>query len=219
MHSQDGEIISFDASAGTPNGIRAILCDVGGVLIHKRRSPELQRWEPRFASSSLGLPLAIWLCESSQRAMVGQASVEDVWREIQQTYELTDAELSAFRDDFEGGDYVDDVFMQFLQQVRQARKIALLSNAWPDARHSFGNTFGLAKLADMMILSYEEGLVKPDSQLYALAAERLQLPHASIVFIDDYPPHVAAAQACGMHGVVFETRKQAIADLQALLYS
>ncbi|GHO78898.1 hypothetical protein KSD_66690 [Ktedonobacter sp. SOSP1-85] len=150
--------------------------------------------------------------------MVGQASVEDVWREIQQTYGLMDAELSAFRDDFEGGDYVDGVFVQFLQQVRQARKIALLSNAWPDACHSFGNTSGLAKLADMMILSYEEGLAKPDPRLYALAAERLQLPHASIVFIDDYLPHVAA-QACGMHGVVFETREQAIADLQALLYS
>lgn len=217
MHSQDGEIISFDASAGTPNSIRAILCDVGGVLIHKRRSPDLQRWEPRFEGSLLGLPLAIWLCEASQRAMVGRASVEDVWREIQQTYGLTDAELIAFSNDFVAGDYVDEAFVQFLQQVRQTRKIALLSNAWPDARHSFGKTFGLAKVADMMILSCEEGLVKPDPRLYALAAERLQLPYASIVFIDDYPPHVAAAQACGMHGVVFETSKQAIADLQALL--
>jgi putative hydrolase of the HAD superfamily len=218
MHAQNDEILSWNGSEGMPNGIRAVLCDVGGVLIHKRRSPDLQRWEPRFASSSLGLPLAIWLCESSQRAMVGQASVEDVWREIQQTHGLTDAELLAFRNDFEGGDYLDEAFVQFLQQMRQTRKIALLSNAWPDARHSFGNIFGLAKVADMMILSCEEGLVKPDPRLYALAAERLQLPHVSIVFIDDYPPHVAAAQTCGMHGVVFETHEQAIADLQALLH-
>lgn len=216
MYAQD-ENFGRDVPVGAPNSIRAILCDVGGVLVHKRRSPDLQRWEPRFASSPLGLPLAIWLCEASQWAMVGQASVEDIWREIQQTYELTDAELSAFRDAFEDGDYVDAEFVQFLQQVRPARKIALLSNAWPDARHSFGDTFGLAKAADMLILSCEEGLVKPDPRLYALAAERLQLPPASIVFIDDYPPHVAAAQACGMHGVVFETREQAIADLQTLL--
>ncbi|MBA2288699.1 MAG: hypothetical protein H0W02_24755 [Ktedonobacteraceae bacterium] len=39
----------------------------------------------------------------------------------------------------------------------------------------------------------------------------------AIVFIDDYPPHVSAARSCGMQGVIFETREQTIAELQALL--
>jgi putative hydrolase of the HAD superfamily len=198
--------------------IRAILCDVGGVLIHKRRTPELQQWEKSHGFQPLGLPLAVWLCESARRAAIGQASVEEVWREIQQLYALTDTELETFKHDFVSSDYIDAEFVQFLHEVRKTRKIALLSNAWPDERPVFSNEFGLAALTDMIILSCEEGLAKPDPQIYALAAERLQLPHASIVFIDDYPPNVSAAQACGMHGVIFETREQTIAELQTLLY-
>ena len=72
-------------------------------------------------------------------------------------------------------------------------------------------------LTDTMILSYEEGLAKPDRRIYDLAAERLQLPHSSIVFIDDYAPNVSAAQVCGMHGIRFETREQTVAELQMLL--
>ncbi len=212
MHAEN-----TDAQAYWPNDIRAVLCDVGGVLIHKRRTPELQQWERSLCGESPGLPLAVWLCSSAIRATVGQASVEDVWCEIQQVYALTKTELEAFRRDFDASDYLDAEFVQFLHEVRKVRKIALLSNAWPDARHIFGHEFGLATLADIMILSCEEGLAKPDQRIYDLAAERLGIPHSSIVFIDDYAPNVSAAQACGMHGVLFETREQTMGELQVLL--
>ncbi len=206
-----------DAQNDAPNGIRAILCDVGGVLIHKVRTPALQQWETFLRLQPMALPLAIWLCESARRATLGKGSVDEVWDEVQRKYALTDAERETFRHDFTACDQVDTEFVQFLHMARKTRKIALLSNAWPDAQHVFGEVFGLEALADMMILSCEEGLAKPDRRIYDLAAERLQLPHASIVFIDDYPPHVSAARSCGMQGVIFETREQTIAELQALL--
>lgn len=200
------------------NGVRAVLCDVGGVLIHKVRTPNLQQWEISLRLQPMDLPLAIWHCESALRATIGKGDVDEVWDEVQRKYALTDTEIETFRHDFTAGDQVDAEFVQFLHTIRKTRKIALLSNAWPDARHVFGEKFGLKALADMMILSYEEGLAKPDQRIYDLAAERLQLPHASIVFIDDYPPNVSAARACGMHGVLFETREQAMTELQMLLY-
>lgn len=198
--------------------IRAVLCDVGGVLIHKKQTPALQQWAHSFQLETMDLLLSVWICESSLRATLGHASVEDVWNEIQQRYALTGAEVEAFRHDFDASDHLDTDFAQFLQEVRKTRKVALLSNAWPDARHVFGNVFGLTTLADTMILSYEEGLAKPDRRIYDLAAKRLGLPHASIVFIDDYAPNVSAARASGMHGVLFETREQTTAALHLLLH-
>ncbi len=208
-----------DKSAGTQNDVRALLCDVGGVLIHKVRTPELQQWERSLRLQPMDLPLVIWLCESAFRAALGKASVEEIWCEIQQIYALTDREMEVFKHDFAVSDRVDTEFVQFLCGVRKTRKIALLSNAWPGSRYIFGNEFGLDMLTDIMILSYEEGLAKPDRRIYDLAAERLQLPHSSIVFIDDYTPNVSAAQACGMHGILFETREQTMAELQVLLDS
>jgi putative hydrolase of the HAD superfamily len=207
---------SAEPSSASPYGIRAILCDVGGVLIHKVHTPALQQWEKRLCLEPRELLLSIWLCESGQRAMLGQASVEEVWDEIQHCYGLTSAEREAFKRDFEAGDYLDAELAHFLRQVRPGYKVALLSNAWPDARQVFGR-FGLNEVADFMILSCEVGLAKPDRRIYDLAAGRLHAPHASIVFLDDYPPHVAAAQACGMHGIVYETREQMIRELQRLL--
>ena len=157
-----------------------------------------------------------WLCAAGRRATLGKASVEEVWGEIQETYHLTETALHALKRDFDASDSLDSEFVQFLSALRNKRKIALLSNAWPGARHVFGSEFGLATLAGTMILSYEEGLAKPDRRIYELAAQRLQLPHAAIVFIDDYAPNVFAARACGMHGVLYETREQTIAALQAL---
>jgi HAD superfamily hydrolase (TIGR01509 family) len=203
--------------ANVPTNICAILCDVGGVIIQRAQTPALQQWEKRFALTSRDLSLSVWLCEAAQRATRGLASVDEVWREIQQTYMLTNLEVEAFRNDFVLSDYADPEFVHFLHGIRKTRKIALLSNAWPGAREIFGDEFGLKAVSDMMLLSYEEGLAKPERQIYALAAEKLQLPYTSILFIDDYPPNVAAAQECGMHGVVFETREQTIADVLALL--
>ncbi|HLI08272.1 MAG TPA: HAD-IA family hydrolase [Ktedonobacteraceae bacterium] len=206
-----------EPQSAAPPGIRAILCDVGGVLIHKTRTAALQQWEKTLCLEPMSLPLSIWLCVAGQRAMLGQASVKDVWDEIQQRYGLADAEREAFRRDFEASDSLDADVAHFLRQTRPACKVALLSNAWPDARQVFSG-FGLDEVADLMILSCEEELVKLDRRIYDLAAERLHLPHASIVFIDDYPPHVAAAQVCGMQGIVYETREQTLSELQRLLY-
>jgi HAD superfamily hydrolase (TIGR01509 family) len=217
MHDAN-ETQASDVSTTLHNIIRAVLCDVGGVLIHTRRTPELLQWEKSHGFQPLGLPLAVWLCEAGQRAAIGEASVEEVWSEVQLLYALTDAELVAFKHDFAASDQLDPVFVQFLRDVSKTSKLALLSNTWPGERHTFGNVFGLATLTDTMILSYEVGLAKPDPRIYALAAARLQLPPSSIVFIDDYPPNVVAAQAYGMHGVVFESREQAIAELQTLLH-
>ena len=215
MRSRDKPV---EAQHDVPGGIRAILCDVGGVLIYRAPTPELQRWEESLGLQPIELLLSVWFCEAAQQAMQGLASVEDVWYEIQQIYALTDMQKESFRQDFAAGDRVDTEFIQFLHNVRGTRKIALLSNAWPGARHLFGSEFGLETLTNTMILSYEEGLAKPDQRIYDLAATRLTLPHASIVFIDDFAPNVAAARACGMRGVHFQTREQAIAELQTLLF-
>ena len=204
-------------NTSVPTNIRAILCDVGGVIIHRAQTPALQQWERRLSLTSRDLSLAVWLCKAAQQATRGLAGVDEAWREIQQTYALTDTEAEAFREDFASVDYIDAEFVRFLHDVRKTRMIALLSNAWPGARETFGDEFGLKAVSDIMILSYEEGLAKPEQQIYAVAAEKLQLPYASILFIDDYPPNVAAAQTCGMHGVIFETREQTITDVQILL--
>lgn len=69
------------------------------------------------------------------------------------------------------------------------------------------------------VASFEEGVAKPDLEIYRRAIARTGLAAKEILFIDDMPENIAAAQEAGMQGVVFETKKpeQMIQVLRELL--
>lgn len=55
-----------------------------------------------------------------------------------------------------------------------------------------------------MLVSGEEGLVKPEPAIYELTVRRFGLDAATTLLIDDSEVNVQAAQACGWQGIVFQ---------------
>lgn len=53
------------------------------------------------------------------------------------------------------------------------------------------------------VLSHEVGALKPEREIYDIAAERACVPAESIFFTDDVPEHVDAARAAGWDAEVF----------------
>lgn len=76
---------------------------------------------------------------------------------------------------------------------------ALLSNSWGCDEYPRADFPGLF---DTVVLSGEIGMRKPEKEIFLHAAETLGLAPADCVFIDDMEANVAAAQACGMTGVL-----------------
>jgi FMN phosphatase YigB (HAD superfamily) len=58
---------------------------------------------------------------------------------------------------------------------------------------------------------------KPDPAIYALAAERIGVPAAECVFVDDLPGNLKPARAMGMATVVHTTAAETIPQLEELL--
>ncbi len=54
-----------------------------------------------------------------------------------------------------------------------------------------------------IVVSGDEKLVKPDAAIYHLALERFGIAAEDAVFVDDREDNVEAAQALGIHGIVF----------------
>jgi HAD superfamily hydrolase (TIGR01509 family) len=100
--------------------------------------------------------------------------------------------------------------------VRRIRKegiaTALLSNSW-DLRHYTDFRDGLF---DVIVISGEVGLRKPDPEIYALTAERLALPPEACVFVDDHPGNVEAATTAGMTGVWHRDTEETLSRLEEL---
>jgi putative hydrolase of the HAD superfamily len=66
------------------------------------------------------------------------------------------------------------------------------------------------------ILSYHEFVTKPNPRIYQLLIEKYQLVPEECVFLDDMPCNIEAAKACGLGGIVFETKEQVERDLAVL---
>jgi 2-haloacid dehalogenase len=71
---------------------------------------------------------------------------------------------------------------------------------WPHAPRLFPF---LDELLDGVVVSGTERLAKPDPRVYALVADRMGLPAADLVFVDDKQANVDAAREAGLDGVVF----------------
>jgi epoxide hydrolase-like predicted phosphatase len=91
---------------------------------------------------------------------------------------------------------------------------ALLSNSWGCDEYPRADFPGLF---DTVVLSGEVGMRKPEKEIFLHAAETLGLAPADCVFIDDMEANVAAAQACGMTGVLHGETPTTARALQDLL--
>jgi len=113
-----------------------------------------------------------------------------------------------------GGVHVE---AQMISAVRRAReqgiRTGLISNSWGTRRYD--RTL-LAELFDGIVLSGEEGMRKPTPAIYALGAERIGVPAASCVFVDDLPFNLRPAAELGMATVHHIDTGGTIAELERL---
>jgi epoxide hydrolase-like predicted phosphatase len=108
----------------------------------------------------------------------------------------------------------DPLMLQALRSARSAGvRTALVSNSWgldyPRA--------GWDQLFDLIVISGEVGLRKPDPAIYRYAARGLGLRPEECIFVDDLPPNVRGAAAVGMATVLHKSAETTIAELEHLL--
>lgn len=107
-------------------------------------------------------------------------------------------------------DWVDDVIhimpetLDFFYELKQkGYKIYILSNF---CEESFAKVYArdsFFKDADGMIISAHVKLIKPDRAIYEVLTERYALSPRESVFIDDNAANIEAAEAYGIHGILF----------------
>jgi epoxide hydrolase-like predicted phosphatase len=113
-----------------------------------------------------------------------------------------------------GGTVPDE---RMIDAVRTAHingiRTALVSNTWGirDTPSWYDDVF------DAVLLSGQEGLRKPDPEIFRLAARRVGAQPNACVFVDDIAPNVEGARAVGMAGVVHRHADITVPKLEELL--
>jgi epoxide hydrolase-like predicted phosphatase len=202
---------------GGGNHYQAVIFDFGGVLMRTEdRGPRAQ------LARSLGrtysqLEDVVFNGPTGLPATLGEISAEQHWSSVAKTLQLAETQVPAFQDKFWSGDRMDAQLVDYVRGLKEHYRTALLSNAWSDLRAYLENHWKIADAFDLMVISAEVGLAKPDQRIYQLILERLKVPAQAAIFLDDMLENVEAARSVGLTGIHFRSADQAMTELEQIL--
>src|SRR5205823_4947633 len=134
---------------------------------------------------------------------LGRSSEEDYWRGI-----LTDAELDLGLMPAlvqETSAYIRPIppTWKVVDRLSPDLRVGILSNTTWEWIRRLREVQDWADRFDPVLFSCELGLCKPDPAIYHLLLERLGLPGAQVLFVDDREDNLAAAAALEIRGHLF----------------
>lgn len=196
--------------------IRNIIFDIGNVLTDFR-------WKEFLTDKGF---------DEAMIQRIAKASIQSpLWGEFDRG-ELTDEELmDAFiandpeieqelhraYDNVQGMVTGRDYAIPWVEELKaKGYKVLYLSNFSHKAYADCSDALAFLSHMDGGILSYRDKVIKPYPEIYKLLLERFDLEASECVFLDDMEENIKAAEAQGIHGIVFTTREEAIEQLRTL---
>jgi epoxide hydrolase-like predicted phosphatase len=197
--------------------IRAVIFDIGGVLVRDREGAPLHRaWERRLELAHGTLGDAIFGTPMGARAMVGQVTLRDVWDDMGQRYSLSAQERQQLEDDFFRDSVWDGALLAYARSLRPRFKTGIISDAWLESREALRDHVNEG-VFDVIVFSAEEGICKPEPEIYRRALARLGVEPHEATFVDDRVKNVEGARKVGIHAFRFTDSAAARQEIERLI--
>jgi putative hydrolase of the HAD superfamily len=187
-----------EASQPQPLGLKAVIFDLGDVLLRTVDDSRRTAWERRLGLAPGEVEHIVFGGENGWAVQLGQVTDAEHWRSLQDRLGLDDAGLARFREDFFAGDQLDHDLLAYIGRLRLRYHIGLLSNASNGVRRLLTEKHGIIGCFDSVTISAEEGVMKPDPRIYRIALARAGAAPAEAIFVDDSLRNVEGARAIGM---------------------
>jgi epoxide hydrolase-like predicted phosphatase len=182
--------------------IKAVIFDVGGVLIRTHNFSGRRRWEQQLGLPVGGADETVFHSRMGTLAQQGAITDEELWQWVGESLELGD-ELPAFRADFWAADELDESLVQLIRELRPRYQTAIISNATDALTYSLTEVHPIIDDFDLIVASAYEKIMKPAPEIYRRTLDRLGREPAECVFIDDAPANIAGAEFVGLKAIQF----------------
>ena len=145
----------------------------------------------------------------------GELTEEQFAERFGELLELEDGRRAGLVDRMFGHIRPDDEMVEALRRARaHGIRTGLISNSMGAGRYD-RSTF--PDLFDGVVISGDEGMHKPEPEIYELGCERVGLPPADCVFVDDLRENCEGAEAVGMTAVLHRGAERTLPQLEELL--
>lgn len=115
-----------------------------------------------------------------------------------------------------GGEARNQELFDYILELRQVYKTALLSNAGTKSLEVRFAPGELDKYFDAVVVSAVIGYAKPEARAYEITTEKLGVLFNECVMIDDREEYLVGARGVGMQAILYRTLPQLRQDLATL---
>ena len=196
--------------------VRAVLCDLGGVVLRIDADRIRSGWAC-LSALSVAEVYAAYPDEVYERFERDEVTADHYFHHVRSRLRLegTDDEIrAAFNDLFLG---VDHETLEVLQGLRQRGVLILALTNTNRTHHKVWSRRFADALAvfDEVHTSHDLGYRKPEPEAFRRVLDKHDLAPEDVLFVDDVPDLVAGAEAVGLNGVVFTDAPTLAQQLEA----
>jgi putative hydrolase of the HAD superfamily len=176
--------------------MKAIILDMYGVIVKQTGDdfvPYVQQTFPDLIIEEIHTP---WF-----KADIGELTSLEVWEAIGFKGDLEKIEKE-YLDTIE----LSDGFINFIEKAKNKYKLTIISNDSSRWSKYLRNKFDLNKYFDVISISGDLKIQKPDVRIFLLTTEKLGLNAEDCIYIDDREGNLEAAKKLGMKPVLLNSR-------------
>ena len=181
------------------NNYRVIIFDFFGVICSEIAPP----WFREHFDSREAASLKERYVQPVDR---GDTTVDELFDTLS---EVVDEPPGDIKEDWLSSVRINDDLVSLITAIKGKFRIALGSNASADFVYKILRENDLEKLFDKIIISSEIGVAKPDPLFFKKMSEILEEDFEKLLFFDDNPENIKAAQELGIEAHLFRTVEDA----------
>jgi putative hydrolase of the HAD superfamily len=180
----------------------ALIFDMGNVLVYGDVE-QIRAVLAGGSSSDVQLPVGYANWPQLERYARGQMTTIDF---LQHLGNLTSRKIDPAEFDAAWASvfHLNSELAELIPPLSRKYKLALLSNTndshWRCCKEKLG---GILNNFDALVLSFELGLLKPESEIFLTTAALVGQPPERCLFIDDIEEYVIAAQRSGLQAICY----------------
>jgi putative hydrolase of the HAD superfamily len=127
-------------------------------------------------------------------------------------------ELHRFREIYFEALHPNQPMIELMRELKAAgKRMAMLTNNVREWEPMWRSMLPVDEIFETVVDSGFVGCRKPEPRIYEMTLERLGLPAAACLFVDDLPHNCDGARKAGMTAIHFRDSEQAIAEIRAAL--
>jgi len=195
-------------------GIKTIVFDFGGVILKTPNLRWARRWQKLFGLQDHP-EIVEMLANPNESQLIkdiclGKIPEDEIWEVVSKKWPVKPSFVRRIRRRIFSKRKLNKEMVKFMAEVQKDYQTAILSNAGNRTRQIIEETYNLDRYLNEIIISAEEGVIKPNPRIYQIAMDRLDAVPEQTLLLDDTLENVLAAREFGMHAVQFINTQQAL---------